>query len=295
MNILHRIYRYRSYILYSCRTFISLYLLAALAFAWAPAAQAQQAENESATIYSQLDYMQVPPEQVGEYLSIEREIWKPMHQERANEGAIIGWQLYVVRYPGGTGHDYQYVTVTLYDSLTNAENPEYATYAQRVHSGVDANVAAQRTYDSRELVRSELWVQHDQAASETPSEPAPILQVDYMKVPSGGASNYLSHEQDVWKPIHQARIDAGLMRGWSVWQMVFPGGTGQRHNYGTANAYESISAIPNSFPEGIIEEVHPDKTPDEIFQEGIRELVHSELWELVDYVAGPATQTTSER
>lgn len=78
--------------------------------------------------------------------------------------------------------------------------------------------------------------------------------------------------------------------------MVFPSGTSQRHNYGTVNAYESMSAIPNLWSEGIVEEVHPDRSAEEIIQESgdVVDTVQSELWELVDYV-GPATPTTSER
>lgn len=132
-------------------------VLLVCAFSWAPEAQAQD-EDEPSPVFAQLDYMKVPPDQVGEYLSVEREIWKPMHQARADDGSILGWQLYAVRYPSGTGHDYQYVVVTLYDNLADVEDPEYATYAQQVHSDVDVNVASQRTYDARDLVRSELWM-----------------------------------------------------------------------------------------------------------------------------------------
>lgn len=73
--------------------------------------------------------MDVEPDHAGDYLSVERELWKSLHQARADDGRILGWQLYVVRYPAGTGHAYQYVTVTLYDNLDDVETPKYMTYA----------------------------------------------------------------------------------------------------------------------------------------------------------------------
>lgn len=49
-------------------------------------------------------------------------------------------------------------------------------------------------------------------------------------------------------------------------------------------------------PDGIVEDVHPDMDPDELFQQvtQARDLVHSELWELVDYVV-PQSTVMSER
>lgn len=281
---------------------VFLFAFLATAFALAPVAQAQQAEGEAEDapppVFAQIDYMKVPPGQVGEYLSIEREIWKPLHQERASDGAILGWYLYGVRYPMGTSHDYQYVTVTLYDNLDDVENPQFGTYMERAHPNMDVSVAFERTTDARDLVRSELWFQHDEVAPETPpSEPAPFIEVDYMKVPPGSGSDYVSLEQDIFKPVHQARVDAETIVSWSLWQMMLPGGTSQRHNYGTVNAFQSISDIPGSYPEGVWEEVHPDRSLDEIFQQmtDTRDLVQMELWELVDYVPGSEGQTTSGR
>jgi hypothetical protein len=85
-----------------------------------------------------------------------------------------------MRYPAGVGHDYQYVTVTLYDNLNDVETPEYMTYAQQVHPDVDVAVAVERTNDARTLTRSELWVQHDQVSSETPpSKPPSFLLITF--------------------------------------------------------------------------------------------------------------------
>lgn len=292
---------YRNYVTHRHSSIVTCCLLSLTlvwAFAaWTPVAHAQDtAADEPEAVYAQLDYMKVAPNQADDYLSIEREIWKPMHQERANDGAILGWQLYVVRYPGGAGHDYQYVTVTLYGNMDAVENQEFEAYAQRAHPDIDSSVAMQRTMDARDWVRSELWVQHDQVVSESATAPAPILQINSMKVSPDGGSDYLSMEQDMIKPIHEARIDAGLMRGWSLWQMMLPSGSGQRHNYGTVDAFGSMSAIPNSWPEGIVEEVHPDTDPDELMQQVLqaRDLVHTELWELVDYVT-PGSAVMSER
>ena len=103
-------------------------------------------------------------------------------------------------------------------------------------------------------------------------------------------------EQDLFKPVHQARVDAGTINGWSLWQMVLPGGTSQRHNYGTATTFRSMADMQASYPDGVWEEVHPDRDIDDIMEQmyASRDLVQMELWELVDYVA-QEPPATSER
>lgn len=49
-----------------------------------------------------IDYMKVPEGGDAEYLKVEQEIWKSMHQEWVNQGKMTGWYLWSIPYPGGT-------------------------------------------------------------------------------------------------------------------------------------------------------------------------------------------------
>lgn len=270
-------------------------ILFALLLATPLFALAQSPQEAPSPVIAQVDYMEVAPERASEYLSVERTLWKPLHQARADDGRILGWQLYAVRYPGGTGHGYQYVAVTLYDNLDDVEHPEYMTYAQQVHPDADLAVAVERTNEVRDLARRELWFQHDQVSSiPPPSEPPPFLQVDFMNVPTNGSSDYLTMEQDVFKPVHQARVDAGTIVNWGLWEMALPAGTSQRHNYGTVTAFQRLADMQESYPDGVWEEVHPDENVDDLMQQvnEARDLVQAEVWELVDAVS-PSTSTAS--
>jgi hypothetical protein len=260
--------------------------------------QSQQDDNPPQTVIAQIEYMAVPPDQSAEYLSIEREIWKPIHQERVDDGTILGWHLYMVRYPGGTGHGYNFATVTYVDSVDYVEDPSFETYTQRVHGEADLDVAMQRTYDARKLVRSELWIRHDAALPEgRSSAPPPFLRMDYMKVAPGEGAAYMSLERSTFKPVHRARVSAGAIEGWTVWEMVLPAGSSQPHNFATMTGYASMSGLPGSYPEGVWEQVHPDRSTDEIFEQmyGARDLVQTELWELVESVSDKSAAATSSR
>lgn len=277
-------------------TFRSLALAVALALVGtgllgSPAQAQDEDEDESSQVVAQVSYMKAEPSEAGKYLNLEREIWKPIHQEQVNDGKILRWSLYSVRYPGGTGHDYNYVTVTFYESRADVENTEYGAYAERVHPDKNLSALSERTYDARELVRSELWTRVDRLVPEDPqSGPSPFLQVDYMKTEPTAASDYVSLEQEVFKPVHQARVDAGMMSGWALWEMALPHGIGQPYNFATVNGFQSMEDL-GSYPENVWEEVHPDRNVEKIVKQtyAARDNVQGELWELVDSVPGADT------
>lgn len=253
---------------------------------------AQPALAQDDVIIARVVYMKAEPADAGDYVTLEREIWKPIHQERANDGRLLGWDLYAVRYPEGTGHDYNYLTVEYYDTLADLDSLEYERYAERAHPDKDLNELVQQTYDARDLVRSEVWTRVDEVTPEESPAQAPFLEVSYMKVEPGGIEEYVSLEQDIWKPVHQVRLDAEMIAGWALWQMALPGGTSQPYNHATATIYRSMADMSESYPENVWEEVHPDPSTDEITQETLetRDLVQTELWELIDSVSGAAEE-----
>ena len=64
-------------------------------------AQEQPSQNQ----YIEINYMKVQPGQEPEYLRLESELWKPIHQARVNSGLILSWKLCAVYYPGGSDSD----------------------------------------------------------------------------------------------------------------------------------------------------------------------------------------------
>jgi len=128
-----------------------------------PAGRAQQGTQKPPK-YIEVDYMKATPGHEDEYLKLEREQWKPIHQERIKEGKIHSWYLFGVRFPSGSESKYDFVTVNTFDQFGQMEN-SYADIEQvmsKVHSGINVNDFASRTNKSRDLVRSEVWELIDQ-------------------------------------------------------------------------------------------------------------------------------------
>lgn len=115
--------------------------------------------------YVQVDFMKVNPGKDADYLKVEQDLWKPIHQERIKQGLTKSWSLYGVQFPSGTDQKYGYVTINTFDQFSQLENP-YGSFEKvfsKVHPGVKADEFMDRTEKSRNLVRSEVWVLIDKA------------------------------------------------------------------------------------------------------------------------------------
>ena len=231
-------------------------------------------------------YMKVAPEKVTEYLDLEQKIWKPVHQQRLEAGIIVGWDLYAVRYPGGTEAPCQFVTVNTYEGLAKVEEPFSEELVKRAHPNVDMEDFFNKTLAARDLVRSELWIQREQARSDAEGvKVGDYITVGYMKVPPGRGGAYLRMEREIWKPIQLARIADGWIDNWGVNQLFLPGGSAGEYNWAAVQVYKEFGKIlGGNFAENF-EKAHPGLAPSMLQSANdFRDMVRVDLWELIDQV-----------
>lgn len=235
-----------------------------------------------------VECMKVMPGNEGNYLEVEKNIWKPLHLERTKQGIIVGWYLYKVWYTG-TDDKYNYVTVTLFENPAKMEDPWQNIDPAKILPGVDLDKAMKETGASREMVSSSLIMSQ---AGEYPVGGLgnfKYLQLDYMKVEQGKDGEYFDAEIDIWKPVHAAFIEAGSRVGWSLWGRVFPTGAGLDYQYVTVNYMSDFSKIGMADYNDAFNKAHAGKSMDELFERtnNSRILVKSELWEVIDKVIIP--------
>ena len=106
--------------------------------------------------YIIVDYMQSKPG--VDYVAVERELWKPVHQDRVKNGALRSWSLYELVLPGGTSYPYDYATVNSMNSFADLNIMFPDDLFKRVLPNISIADLAKRTGDSRDLTRHELWV-----------------------------------------------------------------------------------------------------------------------------------------
>lgn len=105
-------------------------------------------------------FMKVDPAKHDEYRRLERELWRPMHQERIRQGQMRSWTVYAVRFPSGSKRDYDYAVVNTYKSVADMER-SIVDVVPKIHPNLSVDELSRRTGAARELVRGEMWYQID--------------------------------------------------------------------------------------------------------------------------------------
>jgi len=118
----------------------------------------QQAANPAVV---EVGCMKIDPLKEEEYLKMEHDLWRPVHQERIKQGHMRSWTLYAVRFPSGSKNECDYRTVNVYSSLADMERPIGEVFT-KVHPNVPLAEVGRRTVTARDFRTGEVWYQVDQ-------------------------------------------------------------------------------------------------------------------------------------
>ena len=235
--------------------------------------------QEEEDIFYRVDMMKVKQENMSKYVNMEKELRHPMHQERVNQGQIIGWYLYRVNF-AGTGDDYNFVTITAYKGATFFDRYPNANIFAKVHPDKDREVLAV-TRAFREHVTSRLLRQTLASMPETQGEPSKFMVVNYMKT----NGDYFALRRDYVKPAFDQLVKEGKSAGWIMSNLMFPAGADMPYNNVSVDLYDEFDQIGTNGLFPLIEKQNEGKNTDEIFQKlgETRIIARRELWELIDY------------
>lgn len=216
----------------------------------------------------------------ADYVSVEIDIWQPIHQELVNRGKLNSWALYWVRYGDRSKCDYYTVATYLGAEQLNA-NPPIVEVFQAVHPDVDFAQAMATTWESREHVDTELWLKVD--GIEVKEHHYAVVN----KMSTDDPDAYQRMETRVFKPGHQALADGGYRSGWAMYELLSPIGTSIPYNFSTVDFVRHLNPVPMA--EAMIR-AHPDRDLFEL-QEllELRDQVSSTTWELIAITEPPAS------
>jgi hypothetical protein len=225
----------------------------------------------------------------AEYVSMEQDIWKPIHAQRVRDGKLLSWQLYQVISPSRDGHDYNFLIVETYPNWASMENPygNMEKLFQEVHGGADLEAMWERTENAREMEGQEWWVRQDWVAKDGSSvADVKYLVVDWMDVTPGHWADYEAMEKEYYKPVHQSRVANGNILSWGLWGKMGYSEVEGSIDAATSAAYASFQDMWDSYPENAWEDAHGDADQEMIYEKmrKYRAMTGSTMYRLVDYV-----------
>lgn len=255
----------------------SLYITLLVCFCINAAVYGQTEENA----YLNIDYFKVDSEDYTEFESLVTEEWKELFATKQSPDQLTGWYFYRVVYPGGQRSEYNYVMISTFKDpntlveVNNAIDEETNRSEERL---------LDQTYDLAIHQFSELWKTEAGIYNGNLDEPSEFLLFNYMMVNPGKGAEYLTLENDMARPLHEARIEEGRMHSWRTYSLMQPGGLSYKYNFATADHFTELNDIEFGFTNELIKSVMPGTDINEMFDAiyATRDIIKSETWQLID-------------
>ena len=218
---------------------------------------------ENNTVYLQIDYYAVEAGQYQDFITLKEELWKPVQQERMDQGDIKDWHVYDALVTGYTA-DYQFVTITTTDDFTTLYGGLQEELVASVHTGEDSDNLLKQMHAGFTKINSEIWSMDGAALPDGAVGPeGKYITKNYMDA-RGASGEHESMELDFWKPIHYVRIDHDILNSWVMYSMVKPGGASREYTYSTIDYYDRLADIEGSVGMELARIAHPDLTDEEL-------------------------------
>lgn len=105
-----------------------------------------------------MNYMQVTPGKEAEYLTLENDMARPLHEERISKGEMHSWRTFSLIQPGGVGYGYNFATADFFENLSDIEFGFTNELIKSVMPGTNITEMFDAIYATREIKKYELWV-----------------------------------------------------------------------------------------------------------------------------------------
>ena len=227
------------------------------------------AQSDTSTYYNVYSYIKVAPGMGDDYLKLEK-AWKKIHAAKKKAGRIDSWSLMEVLSPSGASCEYNYVTRNTFKGdaqLADFFEGNYMPDNWQSLLTADELALVNRTGDIRTLVKNEVWATVDETMAANMKN-AKISVFNYFNFPEGKTSaDHVKMEKDIWKPVHDARVKDGKMKGWVLLSMAFPFGSSMPYQDATIDIYTDMKQLLAPWFEEYFKKVHPGKDVAELMKE----------------------------
>jgi hypothetical protein len=204
------------------------------------------AQDEVPRSISQVDYMKVSPDQLENYLEVER-VWKKIHQYNIKQGKYQLWTMEEILQPSGTMYDYNYIT-----RVSFKDEAQYNAFVEGDYVPLNLDKlltkeemkAYNATTSSRDLVKSEVWQLMSEMVDDDEDDGEwRYSKFNYFSINEGYTPDDFVAVQTMWTPVHEARIEDDKLEGWVVMRKLLPYGSMFNERYATVDHFKSMTDL----------------------------------------------------
>lgn len=238
----------------------------ALLFCQASTTSAQTTEP---TRYSAYGYHKVAPGMRDDFLKLAK-AWKKVVAHKKKMGLQDDWSFSRVVSPAGASAEYDYVTRHSFlgeAQLANYLEKPFLPENWQSLLTVDEIKLVLRVDEIRTFVKAEVWSGIDKTMAADISK-STVAVFNYFKVSEGKTrADHIKMETDIWKPVHDARVKDGTLKGWIMLGLEFPFGAAQPYDLATIDVYADMKAYLAPWTDTYFKKVHPGKDADQLMKQ----------------------------
>ncbi len=243
-------------------------------------AKSQDSGADRKYSYVMLEYIKATPGKTPDYVRLELDVWKLVHQDRVKNGKIASWKLYGVRYPNGDGREYDFVAVTEFPDFAAMENPYGGTDRKKVLGDQKYAQLMGMTGPARKIVREDLLRLAESTEGWSKAD-ARVLDVAFLKPVEGKTADLLKVQRDFFKPSSEDAVKSGLKAGWATMGVRQPSRADAPYSWISFDAFSSLAQMETSRPKEFAERWQTKSRAAYVMLDASRKRAKGELWQLI--------------
>ncbi len=246
------------------------------------------AQPDEQSLYLKVDYFKAPSDQIGAYLHVEQELWKPVHQQRLEQGIILGWSFFSL-FVGEPDAPYNYIAVNVFDDFDKIDYFGLNDIVAEIYPDKNLSEFYEQTRATRDVVRTEIWQVNAIVQEDDGNLPIGNYITKNFYDARGGSGEHTAMEIDFWGGIHEVRVERSILNSWAMYTLYYPAGDARHYTYSTVDYYDSLGDLTIGAGIELARIAYPDRSDDELnsyfSRTGeSRSLYKTEIWKLLDSV-----------
>ncbi|MBN7816371.1 hypothetical protein [Algoriphagus pacificus] len=203
------------------------------------------------TQYMVFDFIKVENDQIFDYIEF-KDLMEKVYRQALNDKKIKGWDFWSLQ-SGADQSAFQYIMITYFDDpvemMNGMDESAMIEYTKIAYPHLnDAQVA--NLFSNALAIRDtpmRLYMKEIVGTNDDfQMKPGVLASFDLMKAYEGKFDAYEKAEMEVFKPIHQSRIEQGLMGHWSFLRTALPLGSEAKSTHLTMNMYKDYMQFFNA-------------------------------------------------
>lgn len=212
---------------------------------WAGVLNAQQ------TQYMVFEFIKVEKDHLFDYIEF-KDLMEKVYRQALNDKIINGWDIWRLQNGADQGN-FQYVMVTYFNDpvkmMNGMEDETMIEYTKIAYPHLSDSQVRTLFQQALALKDAPMRLYMRQLASTNDNfqfKPGVLASFDLMKAVEGNFSDYEKAEIEVFMPIHQNRINQGMMGHWSFLRAALPQGSEAKSTHLTVNLFKDYMQFFNA-------------------------------------------------